>query len=773
MPDRLWGLSSERSGDHTADMRTMRRALILAAALAMLLRVGDARAQEGRLVSGVVLSARDSTPLDGVVVAVEGTDIQTVSDGHGRFVLRNLPAGPVRLHFSRLGVTAETVPVAADQGEIQVLLRLQPVPLPAITAEARPPARERFEESVQPSVVTVDRETIANLPSAFEADVVRVVQLLPGTVALNDYTVGFNVRGGEPDQNLTQLDGTTILNPSHLGGLFSTFDPNAVDEVNFLTGAFPAEYGGRLSSVLDVSVRPGRRDGFGVRGEVSLLATKLLAEGPIGGGGATWLVGARRTYADVLASALTSETFPYHFWDGVAKLTVPLGSAVRLSATGYAGRDVLDWLWNEAQPGQGEIRLAGRWGNRLAGLRYDHVLGRHRFTVDAGISEFVAQFGLEPGILEAENTARILSLKAKLALRPHDAHEIRLGAGVEDVRIRYDAASQSFGATFLASRYSPRIWSVFAEDEWRVSPRFLLRPGARFETVDGTGATYVDPRVGAKLFLTPALAVTVSLGTYHQAVHSLRDQNLPWNIFDFWIGADSAIPVARSRHVVAGLEWWPTATASFSIEAYRKDFRGIIDANLADDPGVQGDEIVPVTGDAWGVDVLLRRHWGRVTGWVAYGYTRATRVSGDYEYPAVHDRRHSLNVVVEAPGPLGADLGLRVGYGSPLPYTPFVGEWDHRFYRAATHSWEDFEREPIASADLNSGRFPYYARIDVSLRWEIEKWGGVLRPYVQVANLLNRRNVFLYFYDYSTSPATRSAFSQLPVLPSVGVEFAF
>jgi hypothetical protein len=752
---------------------SIRDSLILGIMLVGLLAPAPVSGQEGRALSGVVVSAQDSTPLEGVVVAVVGAESRTVTDGRGRFSLQDVPRGPLRLLFSRIGVATDTVALTAGQREVLVVLRLQAVPLPALTAEARPPARERFEQSVQSSVVTIDRETIARLPSAFEADVVRAVQLLPGTVALNDYTVGFNVRGGEPDQNLTQLDGTTILNPSHLGGLFATFDPNAVDQVNFLTGAFPAEYGGRLSSVLDVTVRPGRRDRVSVRGEVSLLATKLLAEGPIGRGGASWLLGARRTYADVVAGALTSETFPYHFWDAVGKLSVPVGRAATLSATGYVGRDVLDWLWNEARPGQQEIRLTGDWGNQLAGLRYDHVLGPHRLTVDAGFSEFVARFGLEPGILQARNTARLLSLKARLILRPHATHEVRLGAGVDDFHIRYDASSQSFGATFLASRYAPRIWSMFAEDEWRVLPRVLLRPGVRVESVEGADATYVEPRLGAKLFLAPTVALTASAGTYHQAVHSLRDQNLPWNIFDFWIGADSAIPVARSRHLVAGVEWWVTATESLSLEAYHKDFRDIIDANLEEDPSVQGDEVIPVRGDAWGFDVLLRRHWGRMTGWVAYGYTRATRIAGDREYPAVQDRRHTLNVVVEAPGPLGADLGVRLGYGSPLPYTPFVGEWDHRFYRAATQSWDDFEREPIASRALNSGRLPYYGRIDVSLRWEIRKWGGVLRPYVQVANLLNRRNVFLYFYDYSTSPATRTAFSQLPVLPSVGLEFVF
>jgi hypothetical protein len=149
-----------------------------------------------------------------------------------------------------------------------------------------------------------------------------------------------------------------------------------------------------------------------------------------------------------------------------------------------------------------------------------------------------------------------------------------------------------------------------------------------------------------------------------------------------------------------------------------------------------------------------------VTGWIAYGLSRATRRSAAEDYPAVHDRRHTVNVVVQAPGPFGSELAARLGYGSPLPYTPFIGEWDHRTYRAATHSWDNFDREPIASDDLNSARLPYYGRFDVSLRWEVRKWGGVLRPYVQVANMLNRRNVFIYFYDYTTAPATRSAISQ-------------
>ncbi len=744
--------------------------LLLSASTAL---PGGAVAQGQRDVTGTVRAQRDSTPLEGVIVVERRAGTTVVTDAAGRFLIPAVRRLPLLITFTRIGVAPDSVVLSGDRDELTVYLRLAPIALPAITAEARPAARIRFEQETQPSIVTVDRETIARLPAPLESDVIRTVQLLPGTVALNDYTVGFNVRGGEPDQNLTQLDGATIFNPSHLGGLFSTFDTDAVEEVDFITGAFPAEYGGRLSSVLDVSVRPGRRDRFGVRGHVSLLASRLLLEGPAGSR-ASWLVSARRTYADVLASALTSEVFPYHFWDAVGKGTVRVGRRGTLSLTGYVGRDVLDWLWREARPGQEEIRLEGRWGNQVLGARYDQPLGRrHRLTIDGGITGFSATFGLQPRIVEGKNTARLLSAKARLILVPNEAHEVRVGVGIEDYRMRYDAGSESFGSSFLRLRYAPRVWSVFAEDQWRPARWLFLRPGVRVEAVDGPDVVTVAPRIGAKVFITPALALTGSIGRYHQAIHSLRDQNLPWNIFDFWIGADSATPVASASHVVAGVEWWFDAAASLTVEAYRKTFTDIIDANLNEDPAIQGDEIVPVDGDAWGFDVLVRRHWGRITGWIAYTLTKATRRSPAAEYPAVHDRRHTINVVVQAPGPFGSLLGARLGYGSPLPFTPFVGEWDHRFYRAATHSWQDFDREPIASERLNSGRYPYYSRFDLSLRWEVHKWGGVLRPYVQVANMLNRRNVFLYFYDYTTAPATRSAISQLPVLPSVGLEFAF
>jgi len=287
------------------------------------------------------------------------------------------------------------------------------------------------------------------------------------------------------------------------------------------------------------------------------------------------------------------------------------------------------------------------------------------------------------------------------------------------------------------------------------------------------GLHLAPPRVNAKAFLAPDFALTASAGRYYQALHSLRDHNVPWSFLDFWIGADETTPVARSDHLVLGFEKWFGSGVSLSVEGYRKTFDDIVNFDYNDDLKIQGDEYFTTTGSAWGADVLLRKYVGSVTGWISYSLSKATRHAPDQSFAPAHDRRHSVNVVVATRGPLGSDMGLRWGYGSPLPYTPFVGQWQHRTYNPATHSFVDANEEPVASTLLNINRFPAYSRLDISFRWDTGAFGGRLRPYLNLINAYNKKNVFFYVFDFTSSPSTRQAVSQLPLLPSFGVEFQF
>jgi hypothetical protein len=255
-------------------------------------------------------------------------------------------------------------------------------------------------------------------------------------------------------------------------------------------------------------------------------------------------------------------------------------------------------------------------------------------------------------------------------------------------------------------------------------------------------------------------------------VHSIRDQEFPITIWESWVSADKNVPVARSDHVVLGIETWLRRDLQVTLEGYRKTFNNLASPNPAQDLAFQGDEFDPATGTASGFDFLLRRHAGAVRGWIAYSFVRAIRTSRGLTYPPAHDRRHTLNIVLQAPGPLHSAFAVRWGYGSPLPYTSFVGQWDHRRYNPTLHVFDHSWDEPVAGP-RNGSRYPYYTRLDAGLRWSFRKWGAVWEPYLQAVNLYNRRNVLLYFFDYQSIPPSRTGLSQIPLLPTFGVEIRF
>jgi hypothetical protein len=727
--------------------------------------------QAPRVLEGQVLVSRDSTPLSGVRVRVLDLPQATATDARGRFRLDQLPRVALRLVFERIGIRPDTLAVGADQATLVVYLEAAAVQLGPVVSTAQPSARERFDRVAQTSTVTLEPVELKQVPGVAEPDVVRVVQLLPGTVAKNDFSTGLNVRGGENDQNLIRLDGIPVFNPTHLGGLFSTFDPSALRSVEFITGGFPAGYGGRLSSVLDITLLDGDAERPHVRGALSVLSAKALVDGPVGKTGLTYLIGARRTYADAFADAFSDDPFTYYFADLIAKASLRLPGGGTLAATGYWGRDALDLPWIEASLEDDRVDFALNWGNRLVGLTYRQSLGPVVLEHQASVSEFNTRQAFEPDILSFNNSARVLSLQTALAASGR-RHQLRLGGGYERFRMLYDTRNDAIGQGVANLAYRPQVWSAFLDEQWKPTEFLLLRPGVRVEHVTGAEVTSVAPRIALKAFVTRSFALTGSAGRYYQAIQSLSDQELPLNIFDIWIGADATTPVSRAEHLVAGFEQWFGRHTSLAVEGYFKTFDQLAIRDPFDDPKVQGDEFTIGDGDARGLDVLLRRHMGQVQGWIAYSYAEATRRTPIDTFPPGHDRRHSVDIVLEAPGPLGSRLGARWGYGSPLPYTGIDGAWLHREYNPVLHAFDEFEEESF-STTINRQRFPHYSRLDVSLRWEFHKWGGIWRPYVQVVNAYNRQNVFVYRHDYRAVPPTRSGLTQLPVLPTLGVEFEF
>ncbi|HUL48395.1 MAG TPA: TonB-dependent receptor [Gemmatimonadales bacterium] len=743
---------------------------------------GPAFAQQTRTVRGHVFSATDSTPMNGVEVGAVGQKTIVLTNQSGRFSLR-VPAGDVQLTIHGIGITPDTIPVSATTDTVRIYARPLAIELAPVGVEARPPARARFDTLAQTSTITLSPQEMKRTPGLLEPDIIRAVQLLPGTVARNDYSVGYNVRGGESDQNLVRLDGITIFNPSHLGGLFSTFDVNAVDHADFLTGGFPAEYSGRLSSVLDVAVRPGNHEELHGSGTVSLLSSKILLEAPAGP--VSVLFSARRTYADEAVKLFTSQTLPYYFTDLLGKIDYPYGARGDLSFTGYWGRDVLALNLIPAAPGVTPVDLAFDWGNGLAGVNWRQPVGASLLESHVSVTQFSSGLELNPSLVNYSNPAVLWSGGTALALPPLARQDIKVGVEYEHYDLRYTVSNPaipsalgyrgSFSPAFFNTLYRPAVLAGYVDDRWQPGRALLVRAGVRVERVTSANATDVAPRASFKVFLTPDQAITGSLGRYYQVVQSLSDEELPIAIYEFWVGANGRIPVAQSDHLVLGYERWfgQGRATQFTVEGYRKTFSNLIRPNAALSLRDTSDVFLPADGDAWGVDVLLRRHVGRVRGWIAYSFVHATRHSEGLTYPPSHDRRHTLNIVAELPGVLHSDFGIRFGVGSPLPYTALLGSWDHGQYSPGYAGFTDDANSEPLGGPLNGARYPPYSRLDMGFRWHGHHWGIQWEPYLDIVNVLDRQNVFAYFFDTDKAPPTRTAFFQLPILVTAGVDFSW
>jgi hypothetical protein len=703
-------------------------------------------------------------------------------------VIGAVPAGPATLRVRLLGyrtIDRDLVVPSGDTVRVEVTLTPEAAVLGAVRTEARPVDRDIFESRPNVGVVSVTARAMEAVPRFGEPDIVRVVQLLPGVEARNDFSTGFNVRGGESDQNLILIDGFPIYNPFHLGGLFSTFMDPTVRSVSLLTGGFPARYGGRLSSVLDVQSAEEGRAGLHGAAEVSVLASTGALGGAFAGGRGSWMIAGRRTYADKFVDLISSQDLPYHFRDEQAHVTYLLPHGVKLAFTAYDGRDLLDADIAELGDSSSTNASAGRfgfqWGNQVAGIALsktfagtfgDSAVVEQRFSD----SRFSTTLDLGEGSLTLHNNVSDFRVAGSLSTygRAHDR-----SAGYELIAhgIRYHATTQASDQPLYNLRQSPTAASGFVDDLWRVSPKLMVEGGLRLETLTGTSWAGLSPRLSAKYFLTRDLALTSAVGRFTQWTHSLGREDIPVRLFDFWVASDAVTPVSTAWHYVGGVEQWIGRNRYFRVEGFYKRYDHLLESNPAEDPSRRGDEFFPVEGSSYGADLMLRQlEAGPVSGWIAYSYGVSSRMRSDgVRYFPGHDRRHNLNVV----GTWRLSryvLGARYGYATGTPYTEIVGEILRRSYDVMRNTWGTGgvgSFTEFVGGPRNGARLPPTQRLDVSVTRNYHWRGTTIAPYLSVVNAYNAKNVFFYVWDYAAKPPTRISVSQFPLLPSAGVSVSF
>ncbi|MYA22647.1 MAG: TonB-dependent receptor [Gemmatimonadetes bacterium] len=709
---------------------------------AWLLLAGTAQAAT---LSGFVTDADNGESLPRVTVAVQGLQLAAISNSSGYYAVVQVPAGTHMVSTSHLGYQTRWDTLRFDADE-SVRLDLTLVPKPVDLGE---------QVSVETDRISLRAKPLQQLPALGEADLLRGLQLLPGVQAVADISSGLYVRGGGPDQTAILLDHIPLYNPSHLFGLFSTFNPDAIKEVNLYKGAYPAPYGRTLGAVLDVSNREGNHKRTSGRGGVSLISGRLLTEGPVGQG--SWMLAGRRTYLDGVFSALRTrgEDIPldYYFYDLNGGINQRRGDDT-YTATAYWGQDDLRIDLEDDR----ESFVAMGWGNRALTARWTRAFSPAlfgHFTAAGSSYESIVALRFLDAPVRIVNSIRDLSLKGDLDYFANRHHTLSLGFLATLFEFHF---VRSFNErTQLDLRQEPVLLEGYVQDEWQLGPTTQVRLGGRGTYFSEGSRWHFAPRLSLSQALSDKIRVKAGGGVYRQHLQLITTEAFSGG--DFWVPLDDTVEPGRSYQAVTGVEWSPSPRYLFSVEAYYTDLANLVtvDTELPDDDEATHSEAVfksGGTGWARGVEVFLQRRTGALTGWIGYAlaWTRRTfpELNDGQPFPPKHDRRHDLSFA--ASYEVGAwRLGANLAYATGQAFTP-VSE------------------SPV---QRNSARLQPYHRLDVSASRSFALRGAASEFYVQIFNVYSRRNEWFVQLDSVDPEVDPRKIKQLPIIPTLGFNFSF
>ncbi len=757
-------------------------------------------------ISGYLEAANSGERLAGAVVYDKNTKANVITNAFGFYSL-TLPDGAVDLVASLVGYAPASASFSLKSDTLLTFLLKNNADLE--TVEINAARQDRLENRIQMSQITLPIEQIKKMPALLgETDILKTLQLLPGVKFGSEGTSGLFVRGGSNDQNLILLDGVPVYNASHIGGLFSVFNADAIKDVKITTGGFPARYGGRLSSVVEINMKEGNLKKWQADGGIGIISSRLTLEGPLLKDKVSCMISARRTYADLLikpfrkAQDPTLESYALHFYDINAKINWKISEKHRLYLSAYTGQD----KFGEGYRQNNNASFVGySWGNLTSALRWNWRANSKVF-VNTSLTRTTFGFNFQErdefgkpvksNELQYRSSVADWGARSEIDYYLNKNHHFKVGiASVQHVfkpnKYVYKSNSRldtSYGNADLRSLDH----QFFVEDEWTFK-NGAINVGIHRAWLQVSATTYssTQPRLGVLYQLPDAQSLKASFATMTQFIHLLTNDGGGFPT-DLWVSTTERIKPQNAWQAAVGYTKMFKETYQLSMEVYYKRMKNVIayqeGASFIDQIGSNQaweDKVTQGRGEAYGLEILLRKDIGKTTGWLSYTLAWNNRqfdnINGGKVFPFRYDRRHDVALVVLHNFSARIRGSISWIFATSNAFTLPKYAYTRPLIEPNSGELQGFSTV-VEYGERNANRLNNMHRLDISIDFIKQKKKYERKWSIGLYNAYSRANPFYIDFqkNFVGDPNLLvqqqfrvSAVSLIPIIPSVSYNFKF
>jgi hypothetical protein len=755
-------------------------------------------------VSGYVSINKSGETLISSSVFDKKSNIGSLSNSYGFYSI-TLAKGEVDLRYSYVGLAVQSHNFDLIKDTVINIQLTESTELNEVLVVGT--QRGLDVKSSQMSAINIPIAQIKTVPSLMgENDVIKALQLLPGVKAGADGSAGMYVRGGGPDENLLLLDGIPVYNVNHLFGFFSVFNADAIKDVTLYKGSFPARFGGRLSSVVDIRMNDGDNQRYHGNITIGLIASKFNFEGPLFGEKTTFNISARRTYADLLLKPFISSSisknngggdanFAYYFYDLNAKITHTFSEKDKVYVSAFTGDDVIttdmqQYSYKSTEStSTGRLKMGWNWGNLVGAFRWNHILNnklfmnttasytRYRFDLNMGTNNVTKFAKPDSTVSQSSNIAyksgiEDYTVKVDFDWSPTPNHVIKFGANctlhsfqpsvtvLEDKTIKNTTTLLS-DTTIGDSRFYSQEASAYFEDDIRLGSLVQLNAGLHFSEFLVQNKVYTSlpqPRLGLRILLSDNISFKAGYASMNQYIHLLSSSNVSLPT-DLWVPVTKQIPPMESNQYSAGFFYNFKNIINFSVESYFKSMDNLIE--YKDGAGFMGsttgweDKVNIGRGWAYGFEFLAQKTVGKTTGWIGYTWSKSERlfdrvgqeINDGLPFPSKYDRRHDVSFVFAHKFSNRFDISATWGYSTgscgTLALQTYSGTPINNTVDAELSDTNwDSQNIPYVTS-RNNFRYNPYHRLDISANLHKQLKHGIRTWNISVYNVYNHFNPFI------------------------------